>query len=122
MPTAIPAPLNTAVTAKVTTLLTEVLAPRSVVPRPPGERWAHPIALSCRWWRSSCYRCATYRRPYQDGTIEDVEERFARLQYQGHNRFSLAYFRHTGRWQTVYPELTLAHGLQAIAAEELFQP
>jgi hypothetical protein len=122
MPTAIPASLKATVTAKVTTLLDEVLAPRHLIPRPPGYRWAYPIALSCHWWRSSCYLYATYRRPSPDGTVEDVEEHFARLEYRGRNRFALAYFRHTERWLTVYPDLSLSACLDAIATQELFWP
>src|SRR5204863_475972 len=89
MSTAIPAPLKATVTAKVEALLTDALAPRHLVPRPPGYRWTYPVALYCRWWRSSCYLCATYRRPSPDGTVEDVEERFARLTYRGRHRFAL---------------------------------
>jgi hypothetical protein len=122
MSTAIPAPLKATVTAKVEALLTDVLAPRHLIPRPPGYRWAYPVALSCRWWRFSCYLCATYRRPYPDGAVEDVEERFARLDYRGRTRFALASFRHTERWLTVSPDLSLSACLQAIATQELFWP
>ncbi|MEA2525318.1 MAG: hypothetical protein QOF73_2545 [Thermomicrobiales bacterium] len=41
MPTVIPAPLKATVTAKVEALLTDVLAPRHLIPRPPGYRWAY---------------------------------------------------------------------------------
>jgi hypothetical protein len=122
MPTAIPVPLKATVTAKVEALLADLLAPRHLIPRPPGYRWAYPVALYCRWWRSSCCLCATYRRPSPDGTAEDVEERLARLDYRGRSRFALAYFRHTERWMTVYPDLALSACLHAIATEELFWP
>lgn len=122
MSTTIPLPLKTTVTERVNTLLTNVLAPRHVIPRPPDYRWGHPIALYCHWWRSSCYLCATYRHLQPDAAPVEHEERFVRLTYQGRNRFTLAYFRHTGRWQPVYADLTLAACLQAIATQELFWP
>ena len=122
MPATIPAALKVTVTERVNELLTDVLAPRHLIPRPPDYRWGHPVALYCRWWRSSCYLCATYRHLHPNSDPVDIEECFVRLAYRGRDRFALAYFRHTGRWQTVYPDLTLAACIQAIATYEFFWP
>jgi hypothetical protein len=40
----------------------------------------------------------------------------------GFGRFDLAYFRHTGRWATVYEGLTAAECIKEIEGNELFWP
>ena len=44
------------------------------------------------------------------------------MEYIGGRRFALAYMRHTEKWFTVYPSLTLDECLEVIESDELFQP
>ena len=44
------------------------------------------------------------------------------MEYVGQRRFNLAYLRHTGKWQEVYPDLTVEECLAIIRDEPLFHP
>ena len=47
---------------------------------------------------------------------------FARLEYVGRDRFDISYFRHTGRWWTVFRGVTLAEALALLESEVIFHP
>ena len=47
---------------------------------------------------------------------------FARLEFIGDNRFDLAYFRHTGKWWTIFSELTVDEALKEVSQGGIFTP
>ena len=63
-------------------------------------------------------------RPLSDTTPREEEfvVRSTRLEYEGRDRFHLAYFRHTNRWQPVYHGLTTEQCFDTIEQEEVFWP
>jgi hypothetical protein len=88
--------------------------------RDPGP-FNYPIAVFSEWRGGSFYLCARFRahtrRPEDDFVV-----RHARMTLRGLGHFDLAYFRHTGRWQTVYQRLTATECFREIEENELFWP
>ena len=86
----------------------------------PGS-FNYPIAVFAEWRGKAFYLCVRYRarsrRPDDDFVV-----RHTRMTLTGFGRFDLAYFRHTGRWFTVYHGLTAAECFREIEANEIFWP
>jgi len=51
-----------------------------------------------------------------------VEDKFARLEYAGENRFNLSYLRHTGQWYELFREIPLEKCLKEIKEMPHFMP
>jgi hypothetical protein len=81
----------------------------------------YPIEVFSEWRGKAFYICAKYRakspRPGDDFVV-----RSARMTLTGFGRFDLAFFRHTGRWITVYHALTAAESLKEMERNEVFWP
>lgn len=61
----------------------------------------YPVEVSSEWRGRAFYLCARYRaRSRRPG--DDFVARSARMTMTGFGRFELAFFRHTGRWLTVF--------------------
>lgn len=100
----------------------EVLRPAHIHPPPENARFNYIVALSNLWYRNFFYFCAQYRCPAENCLSEFFEVRYTRMEYAGYDRYTLAYMRHTGQWQSVYFDLSLEDCLKTIEAEELFRP
>ncbi|MDA1185546.1 MAG: hypothetical protein O2930_12995 [Acidobacteria bacterium] len=88
--------------------------------REPGP-FNYPVEVFSQWRGKALYLCARYRTP--SGRVEDdFVVRQSRMTVTGFGRFDLAYFRHTGRWFTVYRGLTAAECFSEIEGNELFWP
>jgi hypothetical protein len=81
----------------------------------------YPIAVFPEWRGKAFYLNVRYRarsrRPEDDFVV-----RHTRMTLTGFGRFELAYFRHTGKWFTVFRGLTAAECFQEIEANEVFWP
>jgi len=90
---------------------------RAVDPGP----FNYPVAVFSEWRGAAFYLCVRYRartrRPDDDFIV-----RHARMTLKGFGRFDLAYFRHTGKWFTVYRGLTAAECFSEIEGNEVFWP
>lgn len=88
--------------------------------RDPGP-FNYPIEVSSESRGKAFYLCARFRarsrRPEDDFVV-----RHARMTPTGFGRFDLAYFRHTGRWFTVYRGLTAPECFKEIRGNEIFWP
>jgi len=84
--------------------------------------FAYVAAIYTKWRGRYFYIIARYRNPRENAEKEYFEVRTTRLEYIGQQRFALAYLRHTGKWQEVYPSLSLNECLRAIETEQLFWP
>jgi hypothetical protein len=117
--------IPTAVKADVTRLAQEFvdtdLTPRYVGEPPSQPQWNYIVALSTRWYRSSLYFCATYCCPGPTALSPSLEERFARMEFAGDQRFHLACRRYTGAWVVLYQDLLLDDCLTAIRDDPWFQ-
>lgn len=67
------------------------------------------------------YLCVRYRA-HTRKLEDDFVVRPTRMTLKGFGRFDLAYFRHTGKWFTVYRGLTAAECFQEIEGNEIFWP
>jgi hypothetical protein len=81
----------------------------------------YPIAVFSEWRGRAFYLNVRYRarsrRPEDDFVV-----RHTRMAFAGFGRFELAYFRHTGRWFTVFRGLTAAECFREIEENEIFWP
>jgi hypothetical protein len=106
------------VTRKATDLIDKVLKPKFVQPPPKGVQMNYIVDIILKWLGQKCFFVAIFKTP--DGTT--FEEKFARLQYVGHNRFNLAFVRPTGQWVDMpYQNQTLDECLKAILEDPWFQ-
>jgi hypothetical protein len=102
--------------------LVDEFKPRYIAPPPEGRQFNYITDLYTKWHRSYLYLCATFACPGPNALSPSFESPFTRLEYVGGNRFNLAYMRHTGKWQEVYPNLTLEEAMAIVRDEALFQP
>jgi len=72
--------------------------------------------------RSDFYLCATYACPGPTALAPCFEARFARLEYVGDRRFTLAFMRHTGQWVELEQGLTIDQCFQSLREESFYQP
>jgi hypothetical protein len=82
---------------------TRQLEPRARDPGPSN----YPVAVFGEWRGNAFYLCVRYRARTRKPE-DDFVVRHTRMTLQGFGRFDLAYFRHTGKWFTVYRGLTAA--------------
>jgi hypothetical protein len=117
----IPTSVKADVTRQAQALVDTVLTPRYVREPPAEPQWNYVVALSTRWYRSSLYFCATYCCPGPNALSPSFEQRFARMEFAGDNRFHLAFMRYTGAWVVLYHDLPLDACLTAIRDDPWFQ-
>jgi len=118
----VPVDLKAAGTAEASELIEKVLKPKHVQPPPKKPRFNYVIDVWSKWHGSYFYFGATYASPGPNAMSPTFETKFVRLEYIGGRQFALAYLRHTEKWFTVYPRITLAKCLEVIGSGELFQP
>jgi len=102
--------------------IAQVLMPRFLAQIHPTE-WNYPVDIFGSW-HGRCYRfLQTFRNDRPDRYIEPVfDQAFARIEYEGPDRFTLSYMRHTGAWWPVYRGLPLKEALATMEADGLFHP
>jgi hypothetical protein len=118
----VPDSVKSKVSLKAQQLIDEYLRPEHVKPPPKKPQFNYIIDLFTKWYQSYFYFCAVYACPHPDATSPTFETRFARMGYQGEDRFNLAYMRHNGKWNEIFFALTLDECLKAIKDEPHFLP
>jgi hypothetical protein len=98
------------------------LKPRHLQPPPDDTRFNYIVDLYNQWYRNFFYFCAKYRCPASNCISEFFEVRYTRLEYTGEATYTLAYMRHTGKWQEVYSGLSLEECISTINNEQIFWP
>ena len=101
----------------LTTKFSRLLELRAADPGP----FNYPVAVFSEWRGKAFYLCARYRARSRQPE-DDFVVRSTRMTMTGFGRFELAYFRHTGRWFTVYRGLTAEECFQEIEGNEIFWP
>ena len=117
-----PDDLKAEVEVRASKLIEKVLRPQHVQPPPKEPRFNYIIDLWSKWHGSYFYFGATYACPGPYAMSPTFETKYVRMEYVGGRRFALAYMRHTEKWFTVYPRVTLNECLEVIKGQELFQP
>ena len=101
-------------------LTTKFSRPLELRAADPGP-FNYPVAVFSEWRGKAFYLCARYRARSRQPE-DDFVVRSTRMTMTGFGRFELAYFRHTGRWFTVYRGLTAEECFQEIEGNEIFWP
>jgi len=65
------------------------------------------IDIYCEWYRKYIYFISVFKDTRDDIIYPEYEDKFARLQCIGKDKFLLSYMRHTGKWL----ELTFGNGI-----------
>jgi len=118
----LPNALKANVTAEANDLIHTILKPTRVKPPAGDERFNYIVDIYSKWYGNCFYFCSKYACPGPNAISPYFEAKFARLEYVGTGRFSLAYMRHTGKWCEIYTELSLDECLLAIKEEPHFLP
>jgi len=118
----VPDSVKAELTRKAQQLIDDHLRPAHVKPPPKKTQFNYVTDLFTKWYQSYFYFCATYACPHPDAISPTFETRFARMRYQGMDRFDLAYMRHTGEWNEIFFDLSLDECLKAIREEPHFIP
>jgi hypothetical protein len=121
-PPGVPDDIKAEVEAKANELVETYLKPRYIKPPLRDERWNYIINLFFRWHRRFSYFCSTYACPGPNAISPTFESKFARMEYVGDGRFSLAYRRHTEKWLELAQGLTAEDCLEMIRDAGTFQP
>ncbi len=99
----------------------QVLKPR-FLPEIRPTRFNYPIEIFGKWHGGKYRFIQRFRSDREDALEPEFDSPFARLEYVSRNRFDLSYFRHTGRWWTVYRGVSLAEALSLLETEGIFHP
>ena len=116
------APIKAEVEAKARDLIENVLKPKHVQPPPAGEQFNYIIDIGAKWHSKYFYFFAIYACPGPNALSPTFEEKFARMEYLGFDRFALSIMRHTGEWVGIYDSLSADECMNAIRDDPWFVP
>ena len=103
-------------------LVSDELRPTHVKPPPQKPQFNYIVDIFTKWYRNYFYFVAKYACPGPNAMVPFFDDKFARIEYAGTNRFHLSYMRHTGQWFELYRDLSLIECLSHISQEPHFQP
>lgn len=83
-----------------------------LTPLPEPQQFNHCIDVFSKWQGKHFYIMQKYKAG-TNAITEFFDVGLARLEYQGVDKFKLAYFRHTGQW------FTIAENMPAKACQEM---
>lgn len=118
----LPQTVKDRVKAQADALIESFLKPEHVKPVPEDTTLNYIVDIYSRWHGHYFYFCSKYCVPGPNALVPSFEERFARLEHVGTDRYNLAYKRHTGQWWPVYEGLSLDKCLEIVKSDPLFQP
>ncbi len=110
------------VQARADELVETFLKPNFVKEPPEDVRWNYVVDIYTKWYRNYLYFGAKYHSRSENRIADYFEVKFTRLEYTGDNRFSVAYMRHTEKWQEIYFDLSLDECLERIREDPFLQP
>lgn len=85
------------------------------------QRFNQAVGVEARWRGSYFTLVAIYKTAPGPSAIRDsFEEGFARLTYKAPGIYDLAYFRHTGKWFTVFYDLPLNDCFVQVKSDPIF--
>lgn len=120
-PTA-PAAFKAEVLAKASDFVATVLKPKYVEPPPKNPTSNYVTDIGCKWHGRFFYLFATFACPGPNAISPFFESKFARFEYLGEGKFSVAFFRHTEEWFTIFSDLTIERCLETVRDDPWFIP
>jgi hypothetical protein len=104
------------------TFIENVLKPQ-FLPEIRPTQFNYCVDIFGKWYGGKYRFMQRFRNDDRERFVEpEFDAPFARLDYVGHDRFDLAYFRHTGQWWTVHRGVSLAEALNLFETEGIFHP
>jgi len=118
----VPEHVKQAVKTQADELIESVLKPKHLEEPPDNPDINYLIDIFSKWYRNYFYFCATYSCPSPRAISPTFETKFARMEYCLDGRYTLSYFRYTGQWWELYPDLAMEEAFQRICEEPHFLP
>jgi|SRR5579883_1105902 len=106
---------------RVNELIETTLKPNCVKPPPADPKFNYITGFKTKWHGRFFTITATYACPFPDALSPTFDVGFARLEYRAGDRYRLAYFRHTDKWQELFGDLSLDECLKSIREDPWFQ-
>ncbi len=101
----------------------DVLKPRFLPEIQPTTQFNYPIDIFGKWHGGNYRFIQRFRSDNPaDAQEPEFDRAFVRLEYVSRGRFDLSYFRHTGKWWTLYGGVSLAEAFSLIQTEGIFHP
>jgi hypothetical protein len=118
----LPESLKMEVTTKANELIETILKPKYIQPTPENPQFNYIVDIYGKWYRKAFYFYAEYRVSSPNPVEPSFEDKFARMQYAGNQRFHLSYMRYTSHWIQLYTDLRVDESIEMIRDEPFFQP
>lgn len=103
-------------------LIVSSLKPQHLKPPKANQNLNYLIDIFLKWHGSSLIFCSRYNCPSPNAISPSFEDKFARIEYAGHDQYNLYFRRHTAQWFEIGAGLTLDQCLEAIKEDPLFTP
>ena len=102
--------------------LIELYLKDEYIGEPPKNREMNYVTdLSCKWVRNFFYFTAKYHCRSKYAISPFFNRHFARLGYQGPNKFKVGYLRHNDEWHDLYFNQSLKKSIDLIKEEDYFK-
>lgn len=95
---------------------------KNIKPLPEPQEFNQCVDVFSKWRGNYFYIMQKYKTG--EGGIKDYFDiGLARLEFYGENRFNLAFFRHTGKWEPIfmYEDISFEEAKKAILEDPMFQ-
>lgn len=95
---------------------------KNLQPIPEPQQFNHCVDVFTKWRGKYFYIMQKYKAG-ENGIKDYFDMGLARLEFYGENRFNLAYFRHTGKWEPLfmYEDISFEVAQKAILEDSMFQ-
>ena len=107
---------------KANALIESVLKPTYIKPPRKDQQFNYIVDIYAKWRGSTFYFYSKYAVPGPNAISPFFEDKFARMEYVGRDRFNLSYMRYTGKWLEIYTGLSMDECLATTKDDPLFQP
>jgi len=109
-----------AITTQFETVIEELKKNLKPIPEPQTMNHCIDVISS---WRGNFFYIKQKFKAGENGIKDFFDIGLARLEFYGENRFNLAYFRHTGKWEPLfmYEDVSFDVAKKAILEDDMFQ-
>ncbi len=99
---------------KAEDFINKKLKPRYLKSKEVDSEFNTLVEISSKWHQNYFYFQGEYKCNSPERIADSFITKFARLEYQGNDRFNLSYMRHTGQWFEISNNLSLKEALKEI--------
>ncbi len=121
-PTPKPSPTEkAAITKACEALITETIIPKYLPEIRPTE-FNYPVAIYGKWIGNKYRFITKFKSEAPNRISPEFERPYARIDYDGPDRFSVWWHRHTGEWRCMHEDKSLTEALHLIVTEPYIRP